>query len=446
MKKTYTFLRIFSATLCIWLVIIANGFAQFRNEIRFDEPSARKIPLAVPNFHIVSEKSEDIDLTKNLSQLTEETLNFTGFFKILDHGAFLEEPAKIGIDKTNITFKNWTIIGAELLITGGIVMDSEFLEMELRLFDTVKAEMLIGKRYKGPKSGYREMIRRFCSEIVFFLTGKPGIFQSKIVFVSTIPNQQKRVKEIFICDFDGYAPKQLTSDKNIIISPSLSYDAKWLAYTSYKKGKPDIYIMNILEKRGSIIDIQGTNISPAWVPNRFELAASLSYENDTEIYLLTGDGKIIKRLTKSWDIDVSPSFAPDGKQMAFLSRRSGSPQLYVMNLETEEVRRITFDGKYNTSPCWSPVGDKIIYSGMKDNSLDIYMTDTKGTPPIQLTHNAGDNESPSFSPDGSMIVFSSSREGSSKIYVMNANGTDQRCLLAMPGEQSDPEWSPLLKE
>ena len=205
-------------------------------------------------------------------------------------------------------------------------------------------------------------------------------------------------------------------------------------------GKDGI-IKHVFEKRGYQILEKGTNISPAWVPNRLELAASLSYTGDPEIYLLTGTGKVIRRLTENRGIDVSPSWAPDGRQFAFVSKRSGTPQIYIQDLASGDTRRLTYEGKNNTQPSWSPRGDKIAYTAIEDGQINIRVIGVDGSGLRQLTINAGDNESPAWSPDGSLLVFSSTREGPSRIYVMNAFGTDQRRLLSLPGKQSEPKWS-----
>jgi TolB protein len=380
-----------------------------------------------------------VKLSKETADLLSATLEFTGYFKMLDRGAFLLDPQN-GQALSNINFHNWTSIGAELLVTGGIFTEGGHLEMELRLYDTFKEQMLVGKRYKGSVSDRRTMVRRFCAEIVYALTGDRGVFDSKIAFVSNGSGH----KEVYVCDFDGYDPKKLTNLKSITLSPAWSSDGKWLAYTSYAKGKPDLYIKHLTENRHSIISNKGINISPAWLPGEFVLAATLSFSGDPEIYLLTGTGKMLKRLTKKRGIDVSPSFSPDGKQLAFVSKRSGSPQIYIKDLSSERVSRLTFEGHYNTQPSWSPKGDRIAYSGMKQGRSDIYVIGTDGRNLMQLTHNAGNNESASWSPDGSLIVFSSTREGPARIYVMTAFGTDQRRLIAISGEQSEPQWSPRL--
>ncbi|HUV78574.1 MAG TPA: Tol-Pal system beta propeller repeat protein TolB [Desulfobacterales bacterium] len=405
--------------------------------VDISQPFLRKIPIAVPLFKKVSSGHETDQLSKSASDLLAETLEFTGYFKFIDREAFLVNP-QTDAAFANVNFHDWTSIGAELLVTGGVLVQDNLVEIELRLYDTFKEKLLVGKRYKGNIADERKIIRRFCSEVIYTLTGDRGIFDTEIAFVSTGSGN----KEIYICEFDGYNPRQLTHTNSITLSPAWSSDGEWIAYTSYAKGKPDLYIKNLRENRGYVVAKQGINTTPAWFPNKFELAATLSFSDDPEIYLLTGTGKIIKRLTYNKGIDVSPTWSPDGKSIAFVSKRSGTPQIYIQNVDSGQVKRLTFQGRYNTQPAWSPKGDKMAYSGMENGHNDIFVIGFDGKDPIQLTHNEGDNESPSWSPDGNLIVFASTREGPSRIYVMTSYGTDHRRLLALKGRQTEPKWSP----
>ena len=425
--------------LVIFVVLsIGNGICADYTYINISDPFIRKLPVAVPDFKNLSGSTEEIQYGKEAQRILIHDLDFTGYLKVMDSGAFLEEPAKTGISEAEINFKDWTSIGAELLVTGGVLKNNNTISLKLRLFDVFKARLLVGKVYIGRSSDIRKMVHRFAGEISYQLTGKKGIFASKIAFVSTVDKH----REIFTCDFDGYSPVQITHLKSITLSPSWSSDGNYIAYTSFVSGKPDIYIKNLRQDSGYVVGFKGINISPAWVPGKFDLAACLSFSGDQEIYLLTGKGKIIKRLTKSWGIDVSPAFSPDGSKMAFVSKRSGTPQIYIKDLKTGSVTRLTFKGQYNTSPAWSPVGDKIAYVGIIKDHINIYVVGLDSdSVPVQLTHGTGDNENPTWSPDGSLIAFSSNREGVSRIYVMTAVGGDQRRLLKLKGVQSQPDWS-----
>jgi TolB protein len=432
MRKT-----LLAVVICL-LAVCGTVNGQDYGYVDLKNPFLKKIPLAVPPFKALTGTADERLEAANAARLLAETLSFSGYFKLLDPSAYLADADNPNIAAPDIEFANWTGIGAELLVTGGYLQSGDMVEMELRLYDTFKERLLVGKRYKGWHADQRRMIRRFCGEVVFYLTGSYGVFNSQIAFVSTGTGQ----KEIYICDFDGHAPRQFTTHNDISLFPDWSSDGRWLAYTSYVKGKPDLFIRNIKEKRGAIVAKEGINSTPAWLPGRFELAATLSFSGDPEIYLLTGRGKIIRRLTKNRGIDSSPSWSPDGKKMAFVSKRRGSPQIYVQDAESGDVRRLTFEGRYNTQPAWSPKGDRIAFTAMEKGRINIRTIGTDGKGLVQLTDSEGDNEAPTWSPDGSMIAFSSTREGPSRIFVMTAYGTDQRRLLTLPGQQSNPSWSP----
>ena len=398
----------------MWALVVfaaagSSALAKEYDYINISNPFLNKTPIAVTEFKTFNGHAEEVsDAGTGLEQL-KSALAFTGYLKVMNPDAFLVNPATTGIQLNQINFKDWTGIGAELLVTVGIEEQAGKLKLKMRLFDTFKTKLLVGKVYSGPRSSLRKMILLFCGEISHALTGNWGVFNSKLTFVSTVNGN----KEVFTSDFDGYNLKQVTQHRNISLSPVWSHDGKWIAYVSYARGKPDIYIKKLSENRGAIVNLKGSNISPAWMPNQLKLAASLSFSGNQEIYLLTRRGEIIKRITRSWGINVSPRFSPDGKRLAFTSNRAGNPQIYIKNLETNDVRRITFQGKYNTSPAWSPDGKKIAYVGIEQNRINIFVIDLDdiSAAPVQLTMGQGDNEDPSWSPDGSLIVFTSNRAG-----------------------------------
>ena len=429
------------AVLCVLsFSSTAVPLCQARVYIDINAPYLRKIPTAIPLFKNMTPQEDTARLSEALSDLLTEALDFTGFFKMLDRASFLENPQEAGLTANTINFQNWTAVGAEFLFKGGFQHQGDILELELRLFDAFSGRMLLGKRYTGRVKDERRMIHRFADEVILFLTGHPGNFTSEIAFISTTTGS----KEIYIADFDGYNPRRLTNTGTITLFPAWSSDRKWLAYTDYSRGRPELFITQINGKETHVVDLPGSGVTPAWVPGKWSLAASLSHEGNPMIYLLSGKGKIMKKLTRHWGIDVAPTWSPDGSSFAFVSNRSGSPQIYISEVEQGRVHRLTFEGKYNTAPAWSPRGDYIAYSGLNNGHHDIFVIGVDGRGPVQLTHEAGDNESPTWSPDGTLIAFSSTREGPSRIYVMNANGTDQRRLLTMKGEQTDPSWSPRL--
>jgi TolB protein len=439
---TKSFCQVFSlavAGICIFVFLAAPANAQIYLDI--NEPQLRRIPLAIPDFVVEATQPSAPAAARQGEKLLREFLDFTGFFNILPPQGYLTDLGR-GVTETQIRFSDWTAIGAELLISAKLVDRGGRMSFELRLFDTFANTVIAGRAYTAHPDQVRDVIRRFSAEVIYRLTGTRGIFESQIAFVSTGTGN----KEIFFCEFDGYAPSQFTRDSVIALSPAWSSDGRYLAYTAYKDVGPQLYVRDLSTRTAWNIAHGSLNITPAWRPGAFEMAATLSLDNNQDIYTLTGNGKIIKRMTKAWDIDVSPTWSPDGKRMAFVSERSGGTHIFVMDEDGGQVTRLTFSGRENTEPAWSPNGRYIAYTSRVAGRNEIFVMNADGSRPRQLTSGGGDNESASWSPDSTLIAFSSTREGVSRIFVMNANGMAQRRLLILPGQQSQPAWSPLMAQ
>ena len=244
---TFFHKNLFYFIFWVFLLWPAPGAADVKY-IDITNPFIRKIPLAIPLFKTGPVTPAVEQMAINGANLLSDSLAFTGYFKILDRDAFLIDPTGYDIIGPNIKFRNWTAIGAELLITVGLTVNGDVVEMECRLFDTFKGRLLVGKLYKGWLDDMRLMIHRFCGEVIFHLTGDRGIFDSEIAFVSSGTGN----KEIYTCAFDGYRPVQFTHTGNITLSPAWSSDGKWIAYTAFPRGTPGLYIKHRSEKRGAV--------------------------------------------------------------------------------------------------------------------------------------------------------------------------------------------------
>ena len=68
------------------------------------------------------------------------------------------------------------------------------------------------------------------------LTQYRGVARTKIAFVSDRDaTKERRSKEIYIADYDGYNPRRVTVNGSLNILPAWSPDGRQLAYTSYRQ-------------------------------------------------------------------------------------------------------------------------------------------------------------------------------------------------------------------
>ena len=378
---------------------------------------------------------EESRLAQRLDTIIHDGLDFTGVFTMIS------PPLNVKDNSSRVNFGALDSVGAAVYAGGSVSNNtSGAVSLNMEVYDTSGGKLLLKKTYNG-NSGNEQQLRTighlFCADLVELLTGKKSIFGSKIVFVS----KKTGFKEIYECDFDGHELRQLTNSQSISLTPALSPDGRYLAYTGYSSGRTALYIKNLSDGKLSTIGKSGISIDPGWRNSR-EVATTLSFEGDQKIYLIKADGAISRRLTFSKGIDLSPSFSPDGSKMAFVSDRNGLPQIFIEDLQSGQVNRLTFSGRYNTQPSWSPAGDKIAYTTWESGGeIDIFAIGVDGSGLKQLTANSGENESPSWSPDGRMIVFTSNRQSSKKLYIMESTGENQRPLLPGEGEQTQPCWS-----
>lgn len=421
------------------IIIGSSTVSSAKIYIDINSPGSRRLPIAFPDFKMLEDTDASGQIPTLLYDVLAQDLAYSGFFDILDKKSYIEDQKQIRLNEREINFKDWSVIGAEGLIKGGVILRGDDLIVEMKLFDVILEKTIIGQRYIGKKEDARRMMHRFANEVIELLTGEKGIFDTKMLFVSNATGN----KEIYISEYDGYNVKQITNNKSINISPQWSPDGKSILYTSYKEGQPYLYIFELYTGRETrISNYAGINIGARWSPNGKEIALTLSKDGNPELYILDIESKALKRLTDNSGIDVSPAWSPDGKKIAFISDIAGNPHIYVIDSDGTNLKRLTFEGRYNASPAWSPKGDKIAFARLNNGTFDIWVMNVDGSQQTQLTSDSGNNENPSWSANGRYIAFSSTRGGGSQIYIMRSDGINQKKITKESMNQRSPSWSP----
>lgn len=409
--------------------------------IDINAPSIQQLRIGVAPFENRTPEDAHPDMGRKLADIVSNDLELSGYFISIEEEAFLPGAVE-DIARDRIRFKDWSVIGAELLLTCSYRGAGNSIELEARLYDVFRGRRVYSKRLLGKIDEHRALAHRLSNEILYLLTGQKGMFLSRLAFVNRRKGKKQMIKEIFTCDVDGHNSKQITFDKSIALLPRWSPDGKKLLYNSYKDGGPMLFLKDLstgVDRR--ISSRTGLNIGACWAPDGNCVALTLSHGDNPDIYTIDLNGNILDRFTRHWGIDVSPAFSPDGSRVAFVSNRSGSPQIFIRDIASGTEQRLTYEGKYNTSPAWSSL-DRIAFSGMRKGQIDIYTIHADGTNLRRLTGGRGNNEDPCWSPDGRYLAFSSNREGGYHLYVMTASGQNQRRITFGNGEQTSPSWSP----
>ena len=404
----------------------------------------QKFPIAIsPLKNLAGNTADSARLSTGIADAMVHDLELSGWFRVIDRSAYIEGVQTSGITLGAFDFKDWSTIGAEGLVKGGFSVKGEDIEVELRLFDVYQNKERIGKRYTGRVRDFRRIAHKFVDEIINQFTGIPGVFNTRIAYVS---NSGGRFKEIYVSHLDGSEKFQVTDNHTINLSPSWSADGRSILYSSFKERNQTLYLFELFSGKEVKFSprVAGRYLSGKLSPDGQSVVATFESGGNTNLHLLDRSGNLIRRLTENPGIEVSPAWSPDGKQIVYVSDRSGSPQLYILELQSGKSRRLSYSGSYNTSPEWSPKGDRIVYTGRVGNRFAIFSIAADGGEPRKLTAESSDSEDPTWSPDGRFIAFSSNRAGRYHLYVMQASGENQRRLTGSGGDDTKPSWSPRL--
>ncbi|MEQ1605228.1 MAG: prolyl oligopeptidase family serine peptidase [Pyrinomonadaceae bacterium] len=212
-------------------------------------------------------------------------------------------------------------------------------------------------------------------------------------------------------------------------------------------------------------------------------------KSDSNVWMVSYDGKTERQITFSTDTETSPRWSPDGKYLSFVSSRPGpnkGSQVWLLDRNGGEAMQLTEVKGRLQGYEWSPdskrfamvIGDpdpdeanaaagatakppkpividryKFKQDGQgyllsnRKSYINLYDIATKKLD--RLTKSKWDESTPVWSPDGGRIAFTSNRKADpdrdpgSQIFVAEAKaGATEKQVTPDASRGSRPEWSP----
>jgi len=419
------------------LLLTFAGAAYAQLEVIITDYVGKRAPVAIVPF---GWEGDTPSAPFDIDNVITEDLKRSGRFAPIAEGGMLQKPT----ERVNLDFDDWRILKVDAVIIGKIVQTgANVYSVQFQAFDVNSQEQLIGYRMPASRGTMRRVAHRAADMIYEKLTGIPGVFGTKVAYVTARGTGDDRLYTLVVSDTDGENQFTIMESTDPIMSPAWSPDSRELAYVSFEGDAATIYVQTL--RSGNRIKVSsraGINGAPAFSPDGRKLVVTLGgLGGNLDIYVLDLATRQFSRLTRHRAIDTEGTWAPDGRSIYFTSDRSGGPQVYRIEVGGGTAERVTFEGSYNARPRLSPDGKRVALVHLDRGNYRIGVLDLDDKD-LLIVSNGTQDESPSFAPNSDSIIYAT-REGRNGVLEMvSADGLYRQRLGSRAGDIREPVWSP----
>jgi Tol biopolymer transport system component len=252
---------------------------------------------------------------------------------------------------------------------------------------------------------------------------------------------------------DG-SPAQVTRDQASNRNPFWHPDGRRLIYNSVRDGRGQIMLTELSD--GSATSLMAGDFVDAVVDVSSDGRKLLSfgYRYDSDLFAVSTETRVEKRLTDNLGVEYWPSVSPRGDSIAFLSipgeRIEWNPskgQLLTKSLlTTEQPRQLAVDA---FGAEWAPGGAMLAFLRLTGQSCGIWTAPASGgieRPLVSngvtyagrtgMTYDRLQSADFSWAPDNSRIAYCARESGIANVYAVAADGSHNTRISA----NANPEW------
>lgn len=334
------------------------------------------------------------------------------------------------------------VLDAELVIEG---VPKESLTVadtgEFRFKD-----LEIGKTYKlrASAEGYRT--RDYSFKVAKGKNPLPNFAMVENGIISYLAKKDNRI-QVFVNDYDGKNPKQLTSTDYEPFGLELINDASKVVFASGKLGRTDFYAVPVDSGNPQQLT---AGVPESERPELVEVYPNYEAEKFTTIFVDTAskervlamrniDGSTKIEIARTVGTFIDPRISDDGKFVSFIiNNKAGSDGgLYRFSLATNEKTKVNTDAATAVYGI-SPSGSRVLYAVFEQatNVTSLKYVDVDKGQAVVLSATSNGQFYQFVRGSEAQIVYTSTRNGQNNLYRLNIETNQEEVLTRGGGIES----------
>ena len=256
--------RCYTVLIPLLLLFAGRAVGQIDIYLSTEKSGHGKIPIVVTEIERTDGTLRESAVY--ITRVLEKDLGYSGYF----------DPVRFEPGSDTLA----GAVTAAAIFRGSLQREGERFSLDVRLLDFLSGETIFTKRYRFDTSARRKVAHHICDEITYFLIGERGIATTRLLFC----RRSGESKDLYVIDYDGFGERRLTRGE-LAVSP-LWLDNGRLLYTSYKRGTPDCYSIDLGAGKKSLMSSSSFSSSGAGglQDARFEGSSLLPCEQSSRGY------------------------------------------------------------------------------------------------------------------------------------------------------------------
>src|SRR5690554_7921436 len=184
-----------------WLavVMVAAGSARAELLIRITEGAGSAIPVAVVPFA----ESGAMPPGDKVSSIVQSDLTMSGEFRTLEPSKMLSLPSK----GSDVYFRDWRMLGQRYVLVGELTRNGDRIQARYELFDVNREQRILGETAAAGVGSVRTLAHHISDRIYEAITGEPGVFSTKLAYVTVSGEGDQMRYRLQVSDVDGKRAK-----------------------------------------------------------------------------------------------------------------------------------------------------------------------------------------------------------------------------------------------